>query len=154
MEATYIFLRRSWQYDRRVTYNGVTNEFSFEHMGQKVLLKPLSPREASMEKLLEELKDVFPKDVPHGVATLEILYWELKVMQNLDYLDCDNYTNVKLIALSFESYCRGLRRASIKPWKELKKEMPDLFVKLQKMYQGLRSIDEYFKQMEVALIRA
>ncbi|RDX73455.1 hypothetical protein CR513_46949, partial [Mucuna pruriens] len=26
---------------------------------------------ASMEKLLEEFKDVFLKDVPHGVATLE-----------------------------------------------------------------------------------
>ncbi|RDY14439.1 hypothetical protein CR513_00482, partial [Mucuna pruriens] len=45
MEATNILLKRLWQYDMRVTYDGVTNRFSFEHMGQKVVLKPLSPRE-------------------------------------------------------------------------------------------------------------
>ncbi|RDY10863.1 hypothetical protein CR513_04535, partial [Mucuna pruriens] len=30
----------------------------------------------------------------------------------------------------------------------------DLFVKLQKMYQGSRYVEEYFKEMEVTLIRA
>ncbi|RDX91858.1 hypothetical protein CR513_26106, partial [Mucuna pruriens] len=65
---------------------------------------------------------------------------------------------VRLITLSFEGYaliwwneislqCSGMRRASIESWKELKKrcKIHDLFVKLQKMYQGSRSVDEYFK---------
>ncbi|RDX99683.1 hypothetical protein CR513_17239, partial [Mucuna pruriens] len=30
-----------------VTHDGVTNRFSFIHKGQKVTLKPLSPREVS-----------------------------------------------------------------------------------------------------------
>ncbi|RDX79967.1 hypothetical protein CR513_39536, partial [Mucuna pruriens] len=77
--------------------------FSFEHIGKKVVLKPLSPREVnkdqnkmrmkrdeerkiekkkekerkkinekikSMEKLFEEFKYVFSKDVPHGLPPL------------------------------------------------------------------------------------
>ncbi|RDX89820.1 hypothetical protein CR513_28404, partial [Mucuna pruriens] len=39
MKATHILL------GRRVTNHGVTNSFSFEHMWQKVVIKPLSPRE-------------------------------------------------------------------------------------------------------------
>ncbi|RDX79661.1 hypothetical protein CR513_39893, partial [Mucuna pruriens] len=38
MEATYILLGKPL-----VTHDGVTNKFTFEHMGQKVVLKPLSP---------------------------------------------------------------------------------------------------------------
>ncbi|RDX64381.1 hypothetical protein CR513_57070, partial [Mucuna pruriens] len=30
----------------------------------------------------------------------------------------------------------------------------DLFVKLQKMYQGARSVEEYFKEMKMTIIRA
>ncbi|RDX62373.1 hypothetical protein CR513_59308, partial [Mucuna pruriens] len=68
-------------------------------------------------------------------------------MQNLHFLDCDDYTKGKLIGLSYEDYaliwwivislqCRGLRKTS------------NLFVKLQKIYQGPRSIDGYFKEMK------
>ncbi|RDX73454.1 hypothetical protein CR513_46948, partial [Mucuna pruriens] len=35
MEATHILLWRLWQYDRRVAHNGVTNRFTFVHMGVK-----------------------------------------------------------------------------------------------------------------------
>ncbi|RDY01741.1 hypothetical protein CR513_14896, partial [Mucuna pruriens] len=62
--------------------------------------------------------------------------WELKVMQNLDCLNCDDYTKVRLIALSFKGYaliwwneislqCRGLKRESIDSWEELRKKMRD-----------------------------
>ncbi|RDY12489.1 hypothetical protein CR513_02703, partial [Mucuna pruriens] len=47
MGATHILLGRPLQYDRKVTHNGITNRFSFVHMGQKVTVKPLSPREVS-----------------------------------------------------------------------------------------------------------
>ncbi|RDY14340.1 hypothetical protein CR513_00619, partial [Mucuna pruriens] len=49
IEATHILLGRPLQFDRRVTHDGVTNRFSFVHMGQKVVLKPLSTREVSIE---------------------------------------------------------------------------------------------------------
>ncbi|RDY01177.1 hypothetical protein CR513_15532, partial [Mucuna pruriens] len=82
---------------------------------------------------------------------------------------------VKLIALSFEGYAliwwneiviqiRGVRRSSIESWDELKREMSerfvpsfytrDLFVKLQRMYLGPKCVEEYFKAIEVTLIRA
>ncbi|RDX98007.1 hypothetical protein CR513_19140, partial [Mucuna pruriens] len=34
IEATYILLGKSWQFDRKVIYDGVTSKFSFVHMGE------------------------------------------------------------------------------------------------------------------------
>ncbi|RDX85661.1 hypothetical protein CR513_33117, partial [Mucuna pruriens] len=45
MEAKHILLGRLWKFNRKLTHDGVANMFSFEYMGQKVILKPLSPRE-------------------------------------------------------------------------------------------------------------
>ncbi|RDX79392.1 Hydroxyproline O-arabinosyltransferase 3, partial [Mucuna pruriens] len=39
------------KFDMRVTHDEVSNKFSFEHMGQKVVLKPLSPREVCEDHL-------------------------------------------------------------------------------------------------------
>ncbi|RDX98004.1 hypothetical protein CR513_19137, partial [Mucuna pruriens] len=56
------------------------------------------------------------------------------------------------------------RRTHIDTWLDLKRELRtrfalasyarDLYNKLQRMYQGSKSIEEYFKEMEVALMRA
>ncbi|RDY08930.1 hypothetical protein CR513_06788, partial [Mucuna pruriens] len=120
MEATHILLGRSWKYDKRVTHDRVRNRFTFEHLGHKVVLKPLSPKEVCEDQvkkskktkekerkkkreksnsirkqkhkipinmclnvsyplielptgfssLLEEFKDVFPKEVPHRLPPL------------------------------------------------------------------------------------
>ncbi|RDY04985.1 hypothetical protein CR513_11215, partial [Mucuna pruriens] len=58
MEATHLLLGRSWQYDRKVIHDGVTNRFTFVHMGQKVVLKPLSPRavQEDQNKIREKRK--------------------------------------------------------------------------------------------------
>ncbi|RDX76433.1 hypothetical protein CR513_43575, partial [Mucuna pruriens] len=58
----------------------------------------------------------------------------------------------------------GMRRASIESWDELKREIckrfipsfytRDVFVKLQRMYQGSKSVEKYFKEMEMTRIRA
>ncbi|XP_028216647.1 uncharacterized protein LOC114398673 [Glycine soja] len=63
MEAGHVLLRRPWQYDRDVVYNGVTNRYSILHKGKKVVLSPLSPS--------EEFEDVFPQDIPHGLPPLK-----------------------------------------------------------------------------------
>ncbi|RDX60915.1 hypothetical protein CR513_60905, partial [Mucuna pruriens] len=49
---------------------------------------------------------------------------------------------------------RGMRRASIKSWDELKREMrerfvPSFYTKLQRMYQGSKSVEKYFKEILV-----
>ncbi|RDX82697.1 Retrovirus-related Pol polyprotein from transposon gypsy, partial [Mucuna pruriens] len=49
MEATHILLGRPWQHDRRMIHDGVTNTFTFAHLGHKVILKPLSPKEKGSE---------------------------------------------------------------------------------------------------------
>ncbi|RDX97316.1 hypothetical protein CR513_19922, partial [Mucuna pruriens] len=57
-----------------------------------------------------------------------------------------------------------MRRAFIESWKELKREMRerfvlcyykrDLFIKLQRIFQDTKSVEEYYKEIEVTLIRA
>ncbi|RDX93583.1 hypothetical protein CR513_24133, partial [Mucuna pruriens] len=50
MKATHILLGRPWQFDKKVTHDGVTNIFSI------VTLKPLSPREVSEDQLKMKIK--------------------------------------------------------------------------------------------------
>ncbi|RDY05950.1 hypothetical protein CR513_10151, partial [Mucuna pruriens] len=45
MEATYLLLGKPWQFDKKVIHDGVTNQFTFIHMGERIVLKPLSLRE-------------------------------------------------------------------------------------------------------------
>ncbi|RDX69588.1 hypothetical protein CR513_51277, partial [Mucuna pruriens] len=42
MEATNLLLGRLWQFDKKGIHDGVTNRFTFIHMGQRVMLKSLS----------------------------------------------------------------------------------------------------------------
>ncbi|RDX83660.1 hypothetical protein CR513_35396, partial [Mucuna pruriens] len=64
IETTHILLGRLWQFDRKVTHDGVTNRFSFVHMRQKVTLKPLSPRESIQKRKNEKKSDekICPKE--------------------------------------------------------------------------------------------
>nr|XP_027102839.1 uncharacterized protein LOC113724096 [Coffea arabica] len=43
MQASHIILGRPWQFDRQVTFDGVTNKYSFLYNSKKVTLAPLSP---------------------------------------------------------------------------------------------------------------
>ncbi|RDY10862.1 hypothetical protein CR513_04534, partial [Mucuna pruriens] len=51
MEATHVLMRRPWNFDIKVTYDGVTNKFSFVHKGNKVTLKPLTHREVIEDQI-------------------------------------------------------------------------------------------------------
>ena len=103
------------------------------------------------------------------------LEWEKKV----DWiLDCHSYSEakkVKLIVIEFMDYTliwwdqnvisrRRSRERPVTSWKEMKVLMRrrfvpnhyyrDLDLKLQGLNQGSRSIDQYFKEMEIAMIQA
>ncbi|RDY03015.1 hypothetical protein CR513_13456, partial [Mucuna pruriens] len=44
-------------FDKKVTHDGLTNKFSFVHKGNKVILKPLTPREVIEDQLKMKKKD-------------------------------------------------------------------------------------------------
>ncbi|RDY05369.1 hypothetical protein CR513_10808, partial [Mucuna pruriens] len=56
MEATHIVLGRPWEYDRKVTHNGVTNIFTFFHRGEKVILKPLSLKNMNKDQIKMKMR--------------------------------------------------------------------------------------------------
>ena len=51
MEATHILLGRPWQYDTKAMHDGFTNKIYFHHHDQKIILKPLSPREVCDDQI-------------------------------------------------------------------------------------------------------
>ena len=56
MEASHVLLGRPWQFDRNVIHDGLCNTYSFVHLGQKVVLKPLSPREVCEDQVKMRVK--------------------------------------------------------------------------------------------------
>ncbi|KAL5540185.1 hypothetical protein UlMin_043734 [Ulmus minor] len=103
------------------------------------------------------------------------LEWETKMEM---VFDCHNYSEikkVKLAAIEFTDYAivwwdqllinrRRNREPPVDTWEEMKMLMRKRFVpshyyrglyqKLQRLIQGSKSVDEYYKEMEVAMIRA
>ncbi|XP_057808596.1 uncharacterized protein LOC131023071 [Salvia miltiorrhiza] len=103
------------------------------------------------------------------------LEWERKVEL---IFECHNYSEekkVRLAAIEFTDYAivwwdqlttnrRRYRERPISTWEEMKSIMRKRFVpshyfrelyqKLQSMNQGTKSVDEYYKEMEIAMIRA
>ncbi|RDX77477.1 hypothetical protein CR513_42393, partial [Mucuna pruriens] len=53
MEALYLLLGRHWPFGKKVIHDGITNRFTFIHLGQRVMLKPLSPREVHEDKKIK-----------------------------------------------------------------------------------------------------
>ncbi|RDX65704.1 hypothetical protein CR513_55616, partial [Mucuna pruriens] len=56
MEATHLLLGRPCQFDKKVIHDGVTNRFTFIHLGKRVVLKPLSPRKVHEDQKKMKVK--------------------------------------------------------------------------------------------------
>nr|XP_027088637.1 uncharacterized protein LOC113709988 [Coffea arabica] len=59
MQASHIILGRPWQFDRQVTFDGVTNKYSFLYNSKKVTLALLSPKQVHEDQL--KLQQEFEK---------------------------------------------------------------------------------------------
>ncbi|RDY01301.1 hypothetical protein CR513_15389, partial [Mucuna pruriens] len=72
----------------------------------RLMMGYMKKLEAKLEKLEDCLEFIKGKILPFsGNGNDDECYnWKLKVLQNLDCLDCDDFTNVRLIALSSEGY--------------------------------------------------
>ncbi|RDX71334.1 hypothetical protein CR513_49333, partial [Mucuna pruriens] len=107
---------------------------------------------------------VFPLFVGDDYAEA-FLDWEMKVDQVLVCFDYDDYKKVKMVTYKFTRYvlvwwsqfCMEIREGRMKHadmWADLSILCKDLYNKLQCMYQGSKSIEEYHKDMEVTLLMA
>ena len=56
MEATHVLVGRSWQYDRHVLHDGLSNTISFCFQGRKVTLKLLSTQEVHEDQIKIKIK--------------------------------------------------------------------------------------------------
>lgn len=43
MKASHVLLGRPWEFDMRVVRDGKTNRYSFDFVGKRIVLAPLSP---------------------------------------------------------------------------------------------------------------
>ena len=51
MKAGHLLLGRPWQYDRKIIYNGLTNEITLTHLGTKFVLHPQTPSRVTKDQL-------------------------------------------------------------------------------------------------------
>ncbi|XP_071902666.1 uncharacterized protein [Coffea arabica] len=56
MQACHILLGRPWQFDKGVTFDGVTNKYSFKQGAKRIILVPLTPSQVreDQESLIKE----------------------------------------------------------------------------------------------------
>ena len=60
MESCHILVGRPWQFDKHAIHDGFVNSFSFDHVGRKVTLVSMSPKEIieDQKKLREKIQRV------------------------------------------------------------------------------------------------
>ena len=51
IEAGHILLGRPWQFDRKIIYNGLTNEITLTHLCTKFVLHPQTPSQVAKDQL-------------------------------------------------------------------------------------------------------
>ncbi|XP_071923174.1 uncharacterized protein [Coffea arabica] len=99
IQACHILLGRPWQFDKGVTFDGVTNKYSFKQGEKRIVLVPLTPSQVreDQESLIKEselenekkkkekaeglkeseravkieYEDVFPDEIPNGLPPIK-----------------------------------------------------------------------------------
>ena len=56
MEAGHILLGRPRRFDRKIIYNGITNEITLTHLGTKFMLHPQTPSHVAKDQVQIKLK--------------------------------------------------------------------------------------------------
>ncbi|XP_062205196.1 uncharacterized protein LOC133907186 [Phragmites australis] len=121
-----------------------------------------------------KLKFTMPK-FDGGFDPEAYLTWELKVDKIFRLHNYSEQKKMAMAALEFDGYAliwweqmlndrEEVGQGDVRSWAEMKREMRarfvpkhyrrDLFDKLQNLKQGSLSVDEYYKEMEKAMIRA
>ena len=55
-EVCHILLGRQWQFDKKTTHNGLTNEITFTHKDKKFVLYPLTPSQVVEDQIQMKIK--------------------------------------------------------------------------------------------------
>jgi hypothetical protein len=161
------FNRRIDELERR---SNVNNDDSGDEEDRRRRRRDRREREEGMRGIKIKVPTFIGKSDPDAY-----LEWETKIEQ---IFNCHTYTNlqkVQVAALEFKEYAlvwwdqivkdrRRYGEPQIETWEEMKRIMRRRFVpsyynrelhnKLQRFTQGTKSVDEYYKEMEVAKIRA
>ncbi|XP_015387941.1 uncharacterized protein LOC107177913 [Citrus sinensis] len=118
------------------------------------------------------------KEAPNRLIEKSYLEAYLEWEKKMEFIfDCHNYSEakkVKLVVIEFSNYAitwwdqivisrRQNRERPIETWDEMKSLMRRCFIpnhyyrdlcqKLQRLTQGSRSVEDYYKEMEIAMIR-
>ncbi|KAJ4710334.1 Mutant gag-pol polyprotein [Melia azedarach] len=155
---------------RRVLKEEEEEDSDLEESSSKQGKKVVSNRDSNLGSIKMKILTFQGKNDPELY-----LEWE----RNVEHVfDCHNYfekTKVKLAAVEFIDYAsiwwdqlvinrRRNREKSIQSWEEMKLVMRrrfipnhyyrDLYRKLQGLVQGFMSVEDHYKEMEIAMIRA
>ena len=104
MEACHILLGRPWQFDKRVSFDGYLNQYTFSHLNRKITLAALPPSEVyedqkrrilkrkEEEKLAAQKQPQPPESAPTSKASPEA---SSKAKKPISNPSCSNSTSVK-----------------------------------------------------------
>ncbi|GMI66645.1 hypothetical protein HRI_000333800 [Hibiscus trionum] len=164
--------------DHEEEYEGEVDEELIDERASQQSLRRQEPRYQRARARVDDNLSNIKITIPHFQGRTDpeaYLAWEKKVEH---IFECHNYSEikkVKLAAIEFTDYAliwwdqlTSSRRRNgehpISTWNEMKAVMRrrfvpthyhrELFNKLQNLTQGNRSVEDYFKEMEVAMIRA
>eukprot|EP00253_Pinus_taeda_P036651 PITA_36651 len=122
MDACHILLGRPWQYNWKVTHDGVTNCFKFVKDGIKHVLPPIKEEEGAadteisdlsmeIQQMLEEFTDIVVDDLPDNLSPRR------NISHHIDFIPRASFPN------------KAAYRMSPKDNEEIKKQVQELLEK-------------------------
>ncbi|RDY11917.1 hypothetical protein CR513_03353, partial [Mucuna pruriens] len=93
MDVTHLLLGRPWQFDKKVIHDGVTNCFTFIHMRQRFVLKPLFPSEVQEDKKKMNVKRESERKIESTQVLLNLRSNSLQEREDDAYAKMHNQEN-------------------------------------------------------------